>query len=74
MARWLDLAAVKEACVESDTVLDGLLSSLVAIAAKTGSTHRPSAHQLRPAGRGLAPGAIGCPRQPQAQRVPAVTS
>jgi predicted nuclease with RNAse H fold len=45
LANWLDLQPVGEACVQSDHVLDALLSALVAIAAKTSSTHPPADHQ-----------------------------
>ena len=45
LASWLDLQPVGEACVQSDHVLDALLSALVAIAAKTSSTHPPADHQ-----------------------------
>jgi predicted nuclease with RNAse H fold len=45
LASWLDLQPVNEACVRSDHVLDALLSALVAIAAKTSSTHLPADHQ-----------------------------
>lgn len=48
---WLDLDPVKDACVESDHVLDALLCALVAIAAKTSSTHPPAHHELSAAGR-----------------------
>jgi predicted nuclease with RNAse H fold len=45
LASWLDVQPVREACVQSDHVLDALLSALVAIAAKTSSTHPPADHQ-----------------------------
>ena len=45
LASWLDLQIVSEACVQSDHVLDALHSALVAIAAKTSSTHPPADHQ-----------------------------
>lgn len=48
---WLDLEPAKETCVESDHVLDALLSALAAIAAKTSATHPPADHQLSAAGR-----------------------
>ena len=51
LVSWLDLEAVKEACVESDHVLDGLICGLVTVAAKTASTHPPAAHQRGAAGR-----------------------
>lgn len=45
LAGWLDVQPVREVCVRSDHVLDALLSALVAIAAKTSSTHLPAEHQ-----------------------------
>ena len=42
VSAWLDLAGVHERCVESDHVLDALVSGLVAIAAADGETHQPS--------------------------------
>jgi predicted nuclease with RNAse H fold len=39
---WLDVTLVSERCVESDHVLDALVSGLVAIAAAGGATHEPS--------------------------------
>ena len=39
---WLDLTVVSERCVESDHVLDALVSGLVAVAAAGGATHQPS--------------------------------
>jgi predicted nuclease with RNAse H fold len=38
---WLDISAVADRCVRSDHVLDGLVSALVAIAAKARSTEVP---------------------------------
>jgi hypothetical protein len=51
LMRWLDLEPAEDSCVESDHVLDALLSALVAIAAKTRSTHPPADHQLTAADR-----------------------
>ena len=45
LAGWLDLQPVREACVQSDHVLDAMVSALVAIAANTSSTHPPTDHQ-----------------------------
>jgi len=42
LASWLDLQPARQACVESDHVLDALISALVAIAAKIASTHPPT--------------------------------
>ena len=39
---WLDIEPVRERCVESDHVLDALVSGLVAIAATAGSTYPPT--------------------------------
>src|SRR5829696_7269815 len=41
LSSWLDLQPARQACVQSDHVLDALISALVAIAAKTASTHPP---------------------------------
>jgi len=38
VGRWLDIGPVEARCVESDHVLDGLVSALVAVAAKTDAT------------------------------------
>ena len=51
LGSWLDLQPAREACVESDHVLDALLSALVAIAAKTASTHAPIESQCDAAQR-----------------------
>lgn len=45
LASWLDLQPARQACVQSDHVLDALISALVAIAAKTASTHPPTESQ-----------------------------
>jgi hypothetical protein len=42
VSAWLDLSPVRERCVESDHVLDALVSGLVATAAASGATHQPS--------------------------------
>ena len=58
---WLDLAAVREAAVASDHVLDALLCALIALAAKTGSTHGPTDAQRAAA---LVEGWIHLPSRP----------
>ena len=45
LVSWLDLQPARQACVQSDHVLDALISALVAIAAKTASTHTPTESQ-----------------------------
>jgi predicted nuclease with RNAse H fold len=45
LAGWLDLQPARQACLQSDHVLDALISALVAIAAKTASTHPPTETQ-----------------------------
>ena len=42
VASWLDLTAVSDRCVQSDHVLDALVSGLVAVATAVGATHWPS--------------------------------
>jgi hypothetical protein len=39
---WLDLGSISDACVQSDHVLDGLVSALVAIAARCSMTEIPT--------------------------------
>ena len=42
LGSWLDIEPLRERCVESDHVLDALVSALVAIAAAAGPTHPPT--------------------------------
>ena len=46
---WLDLERVRAKCITSDHVLDALVCSLVAIAAKAGATHLPTEDQRQAA-------------------------